>query len=49
VVEMTIGTADELFAQLLDGDATPSPDAAVAFLIDAVLARASTTRSPGST
>lgn len=40
VVETTIGTADELFAELLDRDATPPPDATVAFLIDAVLERA---------
>jgi AcrR family transcriptional regulator len=40
VVEMTIGTADELFAQLLENDPVPSPDDTVAFLLDAVLERA---------
>jgi AcrR family transcriptional regulator len=40
VVEMTIGTADELFAQLLADDPVPSPDATITFLIDAVLERA---------
>jgi AcrR family transcriptional regulator len=40
VVEMTLGTADELFAELLANDATPSPEETVAFMLDAVMQRA---------
>jgi hypothetical protein len=37
---MTLGTADELFAQPLADDATPSPEETVAFMVDAVMERA---------
>jgi len=40
VVEMTLSTADELFAQLLADDATPTPERTVAFALDAVMERA---------
>jgi len=40
VVEMSLSTADELFAELLAGDATPTPEQTVAFMLDAVLERA---------
>jgi AcrR family transcriptional regulator len=40
VVEMTLGTADELFAELLADDASPSPEETVAFMLDAVMERA---------
>jgi AcrR family transcriptional regulator len=40
VVEMTLSTADELFAELLANDATPSPEQTVAFMVDAVMERA---------
>jgi AcrR family transcriptional regulator len=40
VVEMTLGTADELFAELLADGATPSADETVAFMVDAVMERA---------
>jgi AcrR family transcriptional regulator len=40
VVEMTLGTADELFAELLADDATPTPEQTVAFMLDAVMQRA---------
>jgi hypothetical protein len=37
---MTLGTADELFVELLADDATPSPEETVAFMVDAVMNRA---------
>jgi hypothetical protein len=37
---MTLGTADELFAELLARDATPSPEETVAFMLDVVIERA---------
>jgi AcrR family transcriptional regulator len=40
VVDMTLSTADELFAELLADDAAPSPDQTVAFMLDAVMQRA---------
>jgi AcrR family transcriptional regulator len=40
VVEMTLSTADELFAELLADDATPTPEQTVAFMVDAVMQRA---------
>jgi AcrR family transcriptional regulator len=40
VVDMTLSTADELFATLLADDATPSPEQTVAFMLDAVMERA---------
>jgi AcrR family transcriptional regulator len=40
VVEMTLSTADELFAELLAADATPTPEQTVTFMVDAVLERA---------
>lgn len=40
VVEMTLSTADELFAELLTDDAVPTPDETVAFMVDAVMERA---------
>jgi AcrR family transcriptional regulator len=40
VVEMTLSTADELFAELLADDATPSPAQTVAFMVEAVMSRA---------
>jgi AcrR family transcriptional regulator len=40
VVEMTLGTADELFAQFLADGATPSPEETVTFMVDAVMERA---------
>jgi AcrR family transcriptional regulator len=40
VVEMTLGTADELFAELLADGAAPSADETVAFMVDAVMERA---------
>jgi AcrR family transcriptional regulator len=39
VVEMTLSTADELFAELLADGATPSPDETVAFIVDTVMER----------
>ena len=40
VVEMTLGTADELFAELLADGAIPTPGETVAFMVDAVMERA---------
>ena len=40
VVDMTLSTADELFAELLGKDPTPSPENTVAFMVDAVMERA---------
>jgi AcrR family transcriptional regulator len=40
VVEMTLATADELFAELLADDAVPSPEQTIEFMIDAVMERA---------
>jgi hypothetical protein len=37
---LTLGTADELFAELLADDATPSPGETVAFMVDAMIERA---------
>jgi acyl-CoA hydrolase len=37
---MTLSTADELFAELLADDATPTPEQTVAFMVDAVMQRA---------
>lgn len=40
VVEMTLSTADELFAELLADDATPTAEQTVAFILDAAIDRA---------
>jgi AcrR family transcriptional regulator len=40
VVDMTLSTADELFAELLAGDPPPTPEQTVAFMLDAVMQRA---------
>jgi AcrR family transcriptional regulator len=40
VVEMTLGTADELFADLLADEAIPTPEETVAFMVTAVMERA---------
>jgi AcrR family transcriptional regulator len=49
VVELTLGTAHELFAELLADDPTPSPEETVAYMVDAVMDEQSTTRCSAST
>jgi AcrR family transcriptional regulator len=39
VADVATATADEVFAELLSGDATPSPDEAVTTMIDAITVR----------
>jgi AcrR family transcriptional regulator len=40
VVGMTLSTADELFSELLAGDAVPTPEQTVAYMVEAIMERA---------